>query len=608
MRWILDPTRLALDASTIRRKADAPQPPGAFCLEVGRRLLLAELDFSGWVLRRVEKVEFQQDRSVLRQIAIDIHVRDDAPVFVDRDDCEYWLVPISMMRRRTLVNLDLRDEQDRSITTPGIRLQQQLDQSILLAAAATTAPDLCDPDGELRALVAELIAGEHDQVEARAKAYIGKDNEDDDSAPAYLRTLQRNTTFAAAFHRLRRNFSLYAFLPVKAGRHRLLRMSFDEPIDWVYQRPQLGPRDHDGLLATDTDGSVTYKAGAGARSWEWSYLAAMFGLRPTRIRFQVPSAENAASYHFELTAPDGVRIVQAGLLAGRPNDPKRHVSTDHTPGHGPTIGLHAVEVPNGSLCRAQVDLRVSTRGWLTTSLISCWLIFAVLLSVVYHLFLRPPTWSDVQVTNVVLLLVSASGGVATLIAQRDSGALAARLVGRIRALGAMAIALPIIGAGFLIYPNDDDTGPADSGTTPLALPEKISLSVLTVLSLAIVALSTTAWVLTWLDERKTGSRSPWNMTGDSEPPPPRHNDFRVALRKTGFDTPAVGVKSSEGWHERYAWDDDRQNDALAALDRLHPRHGVIRCVDFRTSCALSAGCAAKADARVKTDCPDPRLP
>src|ERR687889_476807 len=114
MRWVLDPTKLALDASKIRREAVPPKPPSAFCLEVGRRLLLAELEFSDWVLRRVEKVEFQQDRSVLRRIAIDLRVRDDAPVFVDPDDpsaCEYWLVPISMMRRRAPVNLDLRGEE-----------------------------------------------------------------------------------------------------------------------------------------------------------------------------------------------------------------------------------------------------------------------------------------------------------------------------------------------------------------------------------------------------------------------------------------------------------------------------------------------------------------
>ena len=99
-------------------------------------MLLAQLEYSEWVLRRVEKVEFERDRSVSRRIAIELKVRTDAPVFVDADGEEFWLVPLSSMRRRTLVNLALRSENDEAITLPGIRLTQQLDQAMLLAAAA----------------------------------------------------------------------------------------------------------------------------------------------------------------------------------------------------------------------------------------------------------------------------------------------------------------------------------------------------------------------------------------------------------------------------------------------------------------------------------------
>jgi len=103
LTWRLDPTDLALKASAWR----ADVLPDAFCAEVGRRLLLAELEFSEWVLRRVEKVEFERDRAASRLISVEFSIRDDAPVFVDKDGQEYWLVPLSMMRRTTLVNLDM---------------------------------------------------------------------------------------------------------------------------------------------------------------------------------------------------------------------------------------------------------------------------------------------------------------------------------------------------------------------------------------------------------------------------------------------------------------------------------------------------------------------
>ena len=66
---------------------------------------------------------------------------------------------------------------------------------------------------------------------------------------------------------------------------------------------------------------------------------AVFGLAPTRIRFQVPAAERAASYHSELVAPEGVRIEKATLLAGRPNEPTRRPTEDHVIGHD-TLNRH----------------------------------------------------------------------------------------------------------------------------------------------------------------------------------------------------------------------------------------------------------------------------
>src|SRR3712207_5259775 len=76
--WYGDPTQLALDGSA-RFPVDGAPP--AFCVDVGRRVLLAQLDFPGWVLRRVERVSFEEGRSVVRTMTIQLKVRPDAPVF-----------------------------------------------------------------------------------------------------------------------------------------------------------------------------------------------------------------------------------------------------------------------------------------------------------------------------------------------------------------------------------------------------------------------------------------------------------------------------------------------------------------------------------------------
>lgn len=572
LTWHFDPTDLALAASA--RPAD--ELPDAFCVEVGRRLLFAELEFSKWVLRRVEKVRFDSDRSVSRRSSIELIVRDDAPVFVDREGERHWLVPLSMMRRRTLVNLDLRDEQDKSIMVPGIRLAQQFDQSILLAAAAATSSSLILRGSELRDFISAVIAGVKQQIVDSMRAFEDRDG----PQSAHLSDLANDPVFTAALYRLWRNFTLYVFLPVRAGRHRLVRMSFDEPTDWTYQTP---------TLAEKPGGSYHYEPGRGPVPWhERSHVAAAFGLRPTRIRFQVPAAENAASYHFEVTAPAGVQIVEASLLAGRPNDPDRHVTADHVVGHSPTVGLHAVEIPNGSLCRAQVDLAIPTEGWLTSMLVSCWLIFIVLLSVAYHRLPVAFGWTSEQVTNVVVLLISTSAGVATLVAQRDFGGVGARLVARLRAIGAIATALPVLAAGLLTYGNLDNISdlPITSARWPIF--------VLTGCSALVTGLMSIAWLRSKRSERRQEQRSPWDMTDDNAQPVP--DNYHKAIGDYRYDTPAVGIRSAEGWHERFSWSDNLQCQAIEALEptSLSTNNAPSsNCTQFNTECARRAGCAVR---------------
>jgi hypothetical protein len=598
--WRLDPTELALKASAWRRG----RLPRAFCAEVGRRLLLAELEFSEWVLRRVEKVAFERDRTVSRRISIEFSIRDDAPVFVDRDGQRYWLVPLSMMRRQTLVNLDLRDEHGESITMPGIRFTQQLDQSILLAAAATVLGVMQRPAHHqvgILHFIQVFIAGDRRRVTKMMNCFEGKDG----PTPEYLKALASSPLFKAVLHRLRRSFTLYVLLPVNEGRHRMLRMSFDEPTDWDYVRPDLSDSSDD-----NGDRVMLYRVDREnlTRPDRRSRLAASFGLSATRIRFQIPAAENATSYHFEMSAPLGLRIVKATLLAGRPNNPTRHVSLDGVVEASPRVGLHAVEVPNGSLCRAQVDLRIPTHGWLATMVICCWLILGVLLSVTVHLIGR--AWlADSQVTNIFLLLVTVTAAVITLIVQSDFDDAAERMTTRIRLLAAVTACLPIFTAGFLAYPGKT---PSDT----LRQVNKGFIFGLTGIAFLIAALMSASWLRAWGDEhpakqylrrmrrwwpaRRRRARdvgephtlalrvSPWDFTEDGPPDVPPV-DYCKALTNYGFRTAAIGIRSAEAWHERYAWLDGHQKEAVQALSRpamqTNRTDQALHCGNYPTACA-----------------------
>jgi len=116
--------------------ADVQANPAArCCVECGRRLLLLLLQSSSWVSHRSEHVSFRDDRSVVRRVNVEFHVPEEAPVFLGDDGQAYSLVPLSVMRRKTLVNFELRDQDGRPVVVPSLRQNQAITESLMLACA-----------------------------------------------------------------------------------------------------------------------------------------------------------------------------------------------------------------------------------------------------------------------------------------------------------------------------------------------------------------------------------------------------------------------------------------------------------------------------------------
>lgn len=613
---------LALQASAAMRRGERP---AAFCADLGRCLLLAELEFSSWVLRRVERIQFEEDRNVRREMSIELQVREDAPVFVDSAGESFWVVPLMLLRRRTLVDFHMHDEDDRPMTTPGLRLVQQLDQSLLLAAAATVS---CDDgrslaeDSEVQTFVQELVTGTEPEVDSAWRDYAGRSPQQDGP----LERLRGSSLFHSWARLLRRNFTLYVLLRVTPSRQRLLRLSFVEPVRWRYQVPSLYPLD-------DSRRSWVYRASQGG-SWgrlRVSQASAALGLRPTRIRLQVPSAERAASYHVELVAPPGVRIAKATLIAGRPNDlrkddvapgaPRSRLTVDHEESASLMVGLHGVEVPPGSLCRAQVELRVQSSGWLAAIVTTSFAIAMVLGAVAWHVGDEEALASEVD--NIVVLLISTAAAAATVVAHREFGGVAARLLVGVRALAALCMGLPVIGAGFVMFEETASERGLHVGTGS-------ALWSLCAIALVLAVFLLGVYVLSRRVERAGRIRSPWDMTRDGRrprrtarrfwrlPPPvdeeapaPHEKssgerdtrlDFLDELELHGFHRPAVGIPSSDAWHERYDVTDQGHAEAVRLLEglvappRLAPTGQRPRCPrqDAATCCRQSGPGASAA--------------
>jgi hypothetical protein len=505
-------------------------PAARCCRECGRRLLLLLLRSSSWVSHRSEHVTFRDDRSVVRRVIVEFHVPDLAPLFLGDDGQVHSLVPLSVMRRKTLVNFELRDDDGRSVAAPTLRQNQALTESVLLACADAVLGGAGAAGCEIAEFVHQVVSGDQAQLTA---AFDSLD--DETAAPAVL-DLAETDMFRALLDRLADNFVQWVLVPVGPPRRRVLTFSCDEPLLLQYREP--------GLKNNE------YEHGERLRPWRPVVWCSALGLMATRIRFPVPAAENTASFHFEIDAPKGTQITEASLLAGRPN--QASPSFDHVQGGFPTVGLHVIEVPNGSSSRAQVGLQVVTRGWMMTTVLSCWVVFALMLAFATH----PAALSQKSETP-VLILVALASGVAGLIAQSDVHGVAAYLLKWARALATIAAGLPLVAT---IYVALESVRSASADPVLWAA---------TGVSLVIAVILSTVCLLSWQRQRAV-VLSPWEQKhdrGNVPRRPPRPASFPEAEAKYHYDRPAMRVDSAEGWHTRLDWNQAEEDTLIAALER-----------------------------------------
>ena len=520
-------------------------PAARCCKECGRRLLLLLLQSSSWVSHRTEHVSFRDDRSVVRRVTVEFHVPEQAPVFSGDDSQEYRLLPLSVMRRKTLVNFELRDDAGKSVVMPTLRQNQAITESMLLACA-DAARGSADPAGAgaVAGFVHQVVSGDQ---EALTAAYGSLKNRTAD--PAVL-GLADQRIFRAVLDRMADNFMLWVMIPAGAPRRRKLMFSCDEPLDPHYRQP--GYEKAEGQ----------YKLGDRLGAWQPKVWCSALGLTTTRIRFPVPAAENAASFHFEIDAPKGVQIVEASLLAGRPQEAAP--SFDYVQGGFPTVGLHVIEVPNGSLSRAQIGLQVLTRGWLVNSMLASWAVCGFVLAFAMH----PAAVLGKTQDFPILILVALAGVVAGVIAQSDAKGLAAYLLRWTRALAIVAAILPLVATTFIALGTVQRSHVAPALWTAA------------VIGGVIAALLTAVCVLSWRRQRQVVC-SPWEQSRARRDIPKQPANFAVAALEHHYDKPAVRVDSAEGWHAKFDWDCECENQLVTALVRQSSAtHGPVPSYDL----------------------------
>jgi hypothetical protein len=459
------------------------------CRRCGLALLRTYTEIAEWVVRRVEAIEFVDDRTVRRRVSVDYTVPREAVSLQVCDGQSVRVLPLAMMRRKSMINFDLRDQGGRSLSLLGLRENQALTlgvvrswASALLAPSASKDADGTPSSSRLDQLIDDVIAGDQSEL---ALAWDE------------IEALELDPRFMAVLERLAGNFVLFGIESAPPGTRRIVKWCYDEPLTLLhstssYQGHADGPCPGEPV-ADDEREPVTYGRTGRRQSWlEPDPLLAGLGLQPTLIRFPTPGAELAASFHFEITAPPEVSIVQASLLAGPPNlrfatdpvednsrwkqwskdqdargRPRRHrlrrrPSFDSVGGGYPTVDLHVADVPYGSLCRAQVELQASPKGWLANASLAAVLATFLLTAG----WISRPEKADLP----TLVLISYAAAMVAVVVRPDPHLMVTRLLAYARMLAAASAVLTLAGAlAFALLPvSENNTDPANDWLLALA--------------------------------------------------------------------------------------------------------------------------------------------
>jgi hypothetical protein len=387
------------------------------------RLLLVQPD---WVHRRVDALEYRDSTTFRRRQSVHFTVPDAAPELpIGRTTAR--LIPLTTLRKETLVNFDCRDESGSAlpVLTRGQQGLLMLRAMIGWAEGILGAPLAPDVVADIETLLTTHRADGH---EARQRMHA-------DGAGAQRDALRADGLFPLMLDQFTDQFLLATLVHDPPGTQRIVKFSYEEP----------------GDLAPEP--------------WHRAPLAALCWI-PRQAASAAESLFSTESYHFEADMPAGVDVPVASLWVGSTEHDMACVDID-TGGHV-RIALRATGFERG-VAEVRWSLRPARRGWLRTAWIATALSALTLTVGAWRLdaitsggvaanagggpgaaagadALSAGTRTELAAA-VILALIGTLGG---LVARIEEHPLVSRLLEWPRRLAGVAALLPFIAAGTLV--------------------------------------------------------------------------------------------------------------------------------------------------------------
>jgi hypothetical protein len=360
---------------------------------VGTDVFLLHAQIEKWVLRRIEKVEFLDDRSVRRQVTIDVELPLHPPLSGDQ-----YFLPLALLTKQPLVGFDIWDESNTSLPILTRWENARIAWSMVVSVAEFGLDATLD-----EAVVSDIFAIVSAEAWEAERLY----NEFIESANPLKKTLTRDEDLRSLLLDLASNFVLMVPITFDAGARRIIKFSYVEPIEF--------------------------------ERFTWRQR---LGQEPAPIRFDLPAIDEGASFHFEAEAPEGLDIYEGEIvrLPGGSGGTEERLA--YNPERAQRMHLYPRDLPKNAAAEARIWLLPTAAGLIRASLIFCSGVFAMLLV----LYFRLPQAS----ARAPSLLLSVPGLIGLFLVRPTENRMATRMLFWFRAAVTFSGFLPFVGSLVLL--------------------------------------------------------------------------------------------------------------------------------------------------------------
>lgn len=362
----------------------------------------------GWVHRRVETCELVDVDNVRRRVSVDFTLPARVPEEPPNVPVAVPALPLSLLDKRVLRNLDVRDEdgkalpvlttsQDAPYATAALNayaagvLRREPCEAVLKALARVTA---AGREAAETAVASFAAAGNQLPIDDPGVALEGEAQQTTNNRILYeQQALMRDPYFPGLLRSLATDFLLLVDLAdLESGERRIVKYSYEHRLE----RPDRNPV---------------------------RWLAVRLGLLAFKLTLETPAATKTESYHCEMLPPPGLEFTGAHL----DRRARRRVAGSEDSGGPGRAHLYTAQLGWTDAPSAVFYMRTTRIGFLRSALLTCLLTTALLVGGRDRL---PEVATEVEAAATVLLLVP--GLLAAYLSRAGEHALAASMLVGVR--------------------------------------------------------------------------------------------------------------------------------------------------------------------------------